>query len=103
MKIDWGNYAISPSMWSAFDYYYGDKSYREADWVEEFVQTVRDESARELEKLLALYGEHDPEANGLQLAIDKLREPTTLGDGWVWAHGEPLTEDEYREKYSKDD
>lgn len=103
MRIDWDDYAISPKMWNSFDYYYGDKSYREADWVEAFVQTVRDESARELEKLLSLYGPHDPEANGLQVAIDSLRQTTKLGDGFVWAYGEPLTEEEYREKYGKED
>lgn len=97
MKIDWGNYAISPPMWCRFDYYYGDKSYREAEWVEGFVQLVREESARELDRMM-LSGE----VVTLTDALDKLREPTTLGDGWVWAHGEPLTEDEYREQYGKE-
>lgn len=105
MKIDWGNYAISPGMWSAFDYYYGDKSYREAEWVEDFIQLVREESARELEALLDYdrYSYCEDYKAGVEAVLDKLRQPTTLGDGWVWAYGEPLTEDEYREKYGKDD
>jgi hypothetical protein len=97
MKIDYGNYALSPKMWTEFDGYYGDKSYREADWVEGFVQTVREESVRELEKLM-LTGE----VVTLTDALDKLREPTTLGDGWVWAYGEPITEAEWQEKYGKE-
>lgn len=94
MRIDWDDYEISPLMWQSFDWYYGDKSYREADWVQSFVALVRDESAKELQKML----EENPEMTAQDL-IDALKEPTRLGDGWVWAYGEPMTEDEYREKY----
>lgn len=104
MKIEYGEYAISPIMWNTFDSYYGDKSYREAEWVEYFVQKVREESAKELIALLEYdkYSYSEDFAYGVQAAIDKLNEPTELGDGWVWSHGEPMTEDEYREKHGKD-
>lgn len=97
MRIDYGDYAISPLLWTAFDGYYGDKSYREAEWVEYFVQKVREEAALELEQFM-LSGE----VVTLIDAIDKLKEPTKMGDGWVWSYGEPMTEDEYREKYGKE-
>jgi hypothetical protein len=41
MQIDGDNYEITPAVWDAFDGWYGDKSYRHADFVEGIEWAVR--------------------------------------------------------------
>ncbi|MEU7243372.1 hypothetical protein [Streptomyces sparsogenes] len=49
MQIDGEDWEISPSVWEIFDYWYGDKSYRQANFVEQIEAAVRAQVAADLE------------------------------------------------------
>lgn len=61
MNIDGEDYAITPEVWELFKGWWGDKAYRQADFVERFESTVRKQVVKEgldpsrLESALRMY------------------------------------------------
>jgi hypothetical protein len=69
MEIGGDLYEVSPEAWQAFDYWYGDKSYRHAHVVEEIERALRIKIANEITEVQTEFreGQHGDEMSSREV------------------------------------